>query len=47
MGWVSSQEGYNGAERLMGLLQTDGMPNFGNDDQFEAFAMALLHQMGE
>ena len=31
----------------MGLLQTDGMPNFSNDDQFESFAMALLHQMGE
>ena|GEM_PF-3519472 len=31
----------------MGFLQTDGVSNFSNDDQFEAFAMALLHQMGE
>ena len=33
MGWVSSEEAYNGGERLMGLLQTDDMPNFSNDDQ--------------
>ena len=47
MSWIPSQEAYNGGERPMGFLQTDGMPNFSDDDQFEALVMALLHQMGE
>ena len=45
MRWVSSHKAYNGGECLMRFLQTDDMAGFRDDGQFEAFAMALLHQM--